>query len=301
LKYNAGSVAISGRGLGAATSMDVKLILGCGYLGRRVARRWLARGEKVYALTRDADTAATLRGEGIGPIVGDVLRPDTLGQLPQAATVLYAIGFDRASGASMRQVYVDGLASVLDHLHRPERFIYVSSSSVYGQTDGGWVDEDSPTEPLEESGRIVQGAERLLRERLPEAIVLRFSGIYGPGRLLRRKTLEAGEPVVGDPDKWLNLIHVEDGADAVLAAEAHAQPGRIYNICDDTPVRRRDFYVELAKRLHAPPPRFVIPAPDQPTPPHEKANRRIRNTRMKTELQVRLRFADYLGGLAEAT
>lgn len=281
--------------------MNAHLILGCGYLGKRVARRWLARGQRVCAVTRETATAAALRGERIEPIVGDVLLPVTLRRLPQAATVLYAIGFDRASGASMRQVYVDGLASVLDHLPRPERFIYVSSSSVYGQTDGGWVDEDSPTEPLEESGRIVLDAERLLRDRLPEAGILRFSGIYGPGRLLRRKTLEAGEPIVGDPDKWLNLIHVEDGADAVLAAEEHAQPGRTYNICDDTPVRRRDFYVELAKRLHAPPPRFVLPPPDQPTPPHEQANRRIRNTRMKNELQVKLRFVDYRAGLADTT
>lgn len=281
--------------------MNAHLILGCGYLGKRVARRWLARGQRVCAVTRETATAAALRGERIEPIVGDVLLPVTLRRLPQAATVLYAIGFDRASGASMRQVYVDGLASVLDHLPRPERFIYVSSSSVYGQTDGGWVDEDSPTEPLEESGRIVLDAERLLRDRLPEAVILRFSGIYGPGRLLRRKTLEAGEPIVGDPDKWLNLIHVEDGADAVLAAEEHAQPGRTYNICDDTPVQRRDFYVELAKRLHAPPPRFVLPPPDQPTPPHEQANRRIRNTRMKNELQVKLRFVDYRAGLADTT
>jgi nucleoside-diphosphate-sugar epimerase len=278
--------------------MNTCLILGCGYLGRRVARRWLAQRRPVHALTRDGESAAALRGEGVEPIVGDVLLPATLAQLPRVATVLYAIGFDRASGASMRQVYVDGLANVLDRLPRPERFIYVSSSGVYGQTDGGWVDEDSPTEPLEESGRIVLDAERLLHARLPEAIILRFSGIYGPGRLLRQKALEAGEPIVGAPDKWLNLIHVEDGADAVLAAEERAQPGRIYNVCDDAPVRRRAFYAELAKRLHAPPPRFVLPASDQPAPPHEKANRRIRNARMTGELGVTLRFADCVAGLA---
>ena len=130
--------------------MNAKLILGCGYLGRRVARRWLARGDKVYALTRDADTAAALRGDAIEPILGYVLQPETVAQMPRATTVLYAIGFDRASGASMRQVYVDGLANVLDRLPRPQRIIYISSSSVYGQTDGGWVDEDSPAEPLEE-------------------------------------------------------------------------------------------------------------------------------------------------------
>src|SRR5207247_1991336 len=122
------------------------------------------------------------------------------------------------------------LANVLAQLPPPKRFIYVSSSSVYGQTNGGWVDETSPTEPNEESGRIVLEAENLLRAKLPNAIFLRFAGIYGPGRLLRRQTIERGDPIVGDADKWLNLIHVDDGARVILAAEERAEPGRVYNV-----------------------------------------------------------------------
>ena len=273
------------------------LIVGCGYLGRRVAKLWLAQGHHVFGVTRRPESAAALQHEGIEPIVADVLRPDSLNGLPSVDTVLHAVGLDRTSGVSMRSVYVDGLANVLDHLPKPRRFIYISSSSVYGQTDGAWVDEDSLTEPLEESGRIVLEAERLLRARLPEAIILRFAGIYGPGRLLRRKTIEAGEPIVGDADKWLNLIQVEDGARAVLAAQECGQPGGTYNICDDQPVRRRDFYGELARVLGAPTPRFVAPPVDQPTPPHEKANRRIRNRRMREELGMTPRFHNHVEGL----
>src|SRR5262245_41515438 len=136
-----------------------------------------------------------------------------------------------------------------------------------------------------------------MRANLPSAIVLRFAGIYGPGRLLRRQTIEKGEPIVGDADKWLNLIHVEDGARAVLAAEAHGEPGRIYNVCDDHPVRRRYFYATLAHVLGAPAPRFAAPPSDQPTPPHELANRRINNRRMKEELGVELQYPDYDQGL----
>jgi nucleoside-diphosphate-sugar epimerase len=272
------------------------LIIGCGYLGSRVAALWRDQGRRVFALTRHKEHAVALRAQGIEPILGDVLNPKSLEALPRVDTVLHAIGWDRKSGASMRQVYVDGLKNVLD-VPRPGRFIFISSSSVYGQTDGGWVDEDSPTEPHEESGRIVLDAERLLRESLPEAVILRFGGIYGPGRLLRQKTIEAGEPIVGDADKWLNLIHVDDGARAVLAAETKGRPRRIYNICDDEPVRRREFYTELARVLGAPPPRFVAPPPDQPTPPHEKANRRTRNRRMREELEVELVAADFRSGL----
>lgn len=273
------------------------LIMGCGYVGRRVASLYLARGDRVCALTRKPTAAEQLRRQNIAAIVGDVLRPDSLQWLPKVDSVLYAVGLDRTSGASMRSVYVDGLANVLDALPPPARFIYISSSSVYGQTDGAWVDEDSPTQPQEESGRIVLEAERLLHARFPDAIVLRFAGIYGPGRLLRQKTLEAGAPIVGAADKWLNLIHVDDGAAAVLAAVECGTMGRIYNICDDQPVRRRDFYMELARCLRTPTPRFVEPPPHQPPPPHEMGNRRIRNRRMHEELGIALRHANYLEGL----
>jgi nucleoside-diphosphate-sugar epimerase len=270
------------------------LIFGCGYLGKRVASLWLTQGRRVFAATRNVANLPP----NAEPIVCDVLKADTLPSLPQVDTVLYAIGFDRTSGATMRDVYVDGLANVLAQLLPPRRFVYVSSSSVYGQTDGGWVDETSPTLPAEESGRIVLDAESLLQAKLPDAIILRFAGIYGPGRLLRQQTIEKGAPITGDADKWLNLIHVDDGARAILAAEEHARPGRIYNICDDHPVRRRYFYAALARFLRAPEPTFIAPPPDQPTPPHEKAHRRINNCRMKEELRVALMYPNYHEGLS---
>src|SRR5262245_55172324 len=173
-----------------------QFILGCGYLGRVVARLWLAEGRRVAALTRSR--ADELRSLGIEPIIGDVTDHATL-RLPVADTVLFAVGLDRSAGKSMREVYVRGLANTLDALRAPRRFVYVSSTSVYGQTDGGWVDETSPTEPADESGCIVLECERLLRERLPEAIVLRFAGIYGPGRIIKRTALEKGEPLATDP------------------------------------------------------------------------------------------------------
>jgi nucleoside-diphosphate-sugar epimerase len=269
------------------------LILGCGYLGRRVAALWRSQGRRVFAVSRNA----THLPADVEPIVCDIVRPDTLRALPEVETVLYAVGFDRSSGATMRAVYVDGLANVLGHLPSPKRFIYVSSSSIYGQADGGWVDESAPTEPTEDSGRIVLEAEGVLRAKMPGAIVLRFAGIYGPGRLLRRQSIEKGEPIVGAADKWLNLIHVEDGARVVLNAEQHGEPGRAYNVCDDHPVRRRYFYATMARVLGAPEPCFVTPPADQPTPPHEKGQRRLSNRRMKEELRATLRYPDYDGGL----
>ncbi|MCI0380602.1 MAG: NAD-dependent epimerase/dehydratase family protein, partial [Gemmataceae bacterium] len=265
------------------------------------------RGERVAAASRTPGGPPFFRELGIEPILCDITDAASIEHLCSAVTVrflagaelntvLFAVGWDRASGHSMRAVYVEGLGNVLRALPKPKTFIYVSSTSVYGQSDGSWVSEDSPTEPQEESGRIVLAAERTLHALRPEAVILRFAGIYGPGRLLRQKTVADGEPIVGDPDKWLNLIHAEDGARAVLAAEERGAPGRIYNIADGQPVRRREFFAALAQTLSAPAPQFVEPATDQP-PPHEKGNRRIRNQRMRDELHVTLQYETYEDGL----
>ncbi len=277
-----------------------KLIIGCGYLGRRVAALWQAQGHRVRATTRSHTRAEEFRQAGLDPLLCDVLDPATLHDLPAADTVLYCVGFDRAAGKSMSEVYVRGLGNVLAALPAPGRFLYVSSTGVYGQCGGEEVDETAATEPVEESGRIVLEAERLLRARLPEAIILRFAGIYGPGRLLRRQAVAAGEPIVGDPGKWLNLIHVMDGAAAVLAAEEHGRPGEVYNVCDDAPVRRRDFYTRLAQLLGAPEPRFVPPEPGGALPGHERTNRRVVNRRLHEELKVRLRYPSCAQGLRDS-
>ena len=277
-----------------------KLIIGCGYLGCRVAKRWLAQGHTVHALTRGRE--AEMEALGIQPIRGDVRELLDVIALPPAGTVLYAVAPGRDEGQTPDDVWLGGLGNVLgaiaDWRHRP-RLIFVSSTSVFGQTDGEEVDESSPTQPREEAGRALLRAEGFLSREWPEAIILRFAAIYGPGRLLRSKAIQAGESIVADPEKWLNLIHVEDGANAVLAAEALGKPGRAYNICDGQPVRRRDFYARMAELLHAPSPRFIPPSPDA-LPPHESANRRISNRRMIEELKIDLRYPNYDIGLRDS-
>jgi nucleoside-diphosphate-sugar epimerase len=274
-----------------------KLIVGCGYLGRHVAARWLARGHTVCALTRGRD--AELAALGIRPIRGDVRELLDAFELPPAETVLYSVAPGRSEEQAPKDVWIVGLIHVLAALRewpiRP-RLLFTSSTSVYGQIDGEEVDETSPTHPQEEAGKVLLQAEEFLGREWPDAIVLRFAGIYGPGRLLRSQTIQGGRTIIADPDKWLNLIHVEDGANAVLAAEAHGRPGATYNISDGHPVRRRDFYTRMADVLGAPPPRFVLPCPDA-LPPHESTNRRIRNRRMLDELKVEFRYPNYEHGL----
>jgi nucleoside-diphosphate-sugar epimerase len=193
----------------------------------------------------------------------------------------------------MRQVYVEGLTNVLKQLQDwpPHRFIHISSTSVYGQTDGDWVDETAPTLPLSESGRVVLEAEQVLRSHVPDGIILRLAGIYGPGRLLRSDALVNGKPLPGDPDRWLNLIHVDDAATAVLSADERAGASGIYNIADGEPVRRGEFFSFLAELLGTPPPRFGGERLNDPT------NRRIANGLVLKDMGLRLKFPSYRQGL----
>ncbi len=281
--------------------MKTRLIIGCGYLGLRVADGWHAQGDRVFAVTRSAQRADAFRQRGLLPVLADVTRPETLAALPAAETVLYSVGYDRAAGQSMHEVYVAGLLSVLDSFPASVgRVIYISSTGVYGQTGGDWVDEDSPCEPTRESGRICLEAEQTLRAHAlgSRAVILRLAGIYGPGRLPNRAALQAGESIAGTPDGYLNLIHVDDAASVVLAVAEHPRPSRLYVVSDGHPALRRDYYAEAARLLGAPPPQFVAPPADSPKAARAEGSRRVSNARMLAELGVRLEYPTFREGLA---
>jgi len=278
----------------------VKLIVGCGYLGLRVARRWIAAGWPVAGVIRTPARAVVLARESVCPIVADVTRPSTLRGFPAADTLLYAVGYDPAGGASRSAVNVDGLRAVLDAIS-PEvrRVILISSTGVYAENEGGWVDEHSPAQPLRESGRVLLAAEEALAEhRFGDlAITLRLAGIYGPGRLPRRTELVAGEPLPIAAGQQVNLIHVDDAAAAILAAETRASPPRTYVVADGNPVERREYFAELARQLNLPPPSFRDPLPGEATS-RRSGNKRANNARMLGELQVTLAYPTFREGLA---
>src|SRR5262249_34258449 len=139
-RRNAECATRNAAGRRSGGSIMTHLIVGCGYLGQRVAALWREQGKRVSALTRSR--TGELRALGIEPIVGDVLRPQTLTALPSAEMVLYAVGFDRTAGASFRDVYVRGLGNVLAALPgQLRRFLYVSSTSVYGHNAGEEIHE----------------------------------------------------------------------------------------------------------------------------------------------------------------
>ena len=271
-----------------------RLIVGCGYLGSRVASRWLAEGSQVHAITRRESRAADLAARGIDPIVADVTRPETIPTLPDVATVFWAVGFDRASSASHHDVHVKGLAHVLDTLPGHPRPILSSSTGVGGDEGGGLVNETTPPHPSRDAGRVLLEAEDLLRgHRLGPGVALRFAGLYGPERLPRIADLVAGRPLAVDPDSWLNLIHVDDAAAIVCAIAAAKSPASLYVVSDGHPVRRRDWYDHIASCLGSPPPTW-----DTAAPRSRGADKRVDPSRIFRDLPLRLAHPDPLVTIA---
>ncbi|MGO8688374.1 MAG: SDR family oxidoreductase [Thermoguttaceae bacterium] len=286
-----------------------KLIVGCGYLGGRVARLWRAEGHAVVAVSRHAEKGdcpllceapeGPFRQMGTVPFfLADVTRPETLAGLPAAETVLFAVGYDPRGGHSRREVYIDGLRNVLAALPPGTgRFILISSTGVYGDAGGEWVDEQSPCHPTHEAGRALLAAEEVLR-RHPlgsQGIILRLAGLYGPGRL-PLAGLSSAEPLAVAADNLVNLIHVDDAAAVVLAAERRAQPPRTYLVADGRPVPRREYLSYLAELAGLAAPRFREPT--AAAPPRRGGPKRVGNARMLAELGVVLAYPSYREGLA---
>lgn len=254
-------------------SPPLRLIVGCGYLGSRVARRWVEAGSRVLATTRSTDRAATLRGLGTEPVIVDVTAPaDRWHTLVATSgcptTVFWAVGFDRTAGMTHRDVHVDGLRRLLDALAAvaakgtKPRVILSSSTGVWGDEAGGMIDETTPPNPTRDAGVVLVDAERMLAAHPSgPGTALRFAGLYGPDRLPRIADLRAGRPIAADPESWLNLVHVDDAAAVVCLVADAARPGPLYVVSDGRPIRRRDWYGSLAAASGSPEPRWDPTAP----------------------------------------
>jgi len=282
----------------------LRLVVGCGYLGTRVARLWTAAGSRVIATTRHAARAPELQSLGAIPAVVDVTAADSgwdrlfAGQ-GTPGTVLWCVSVDPRSGRSHRDVHVEGLRRLLDALGvargagTPPRVIFTSSTGVWGDEGGGIVDEATPTNPSREAGRALVEAEALLAAHAAgPGTVLRLAGIYGPGRLPRLDDLRAGRPIAADPDSWLNLIHVDDAAMVVTAVAAAPAPGPRYVVSDGHPVRRRAWYGRLAALTGSPEPRF-----DAAAPRSRGADKRVDPSRLFREIGPTLTHPDALAAL----
>lgn len=282
------------------------LIVGCGYLGQRVARQWQAAGWTVHAATRSDERADQFKSDGLLPHVVDILKPATLAELPEVDATLFAVGWDRSSG-DVQTLYEQGVRNTLAAMEgRTNVFIYISSTGVYGTAEGGWVDEQTPPDPERAGGEASLAAERELAAHSapPHKAILRLAGIYGPGRVPFLERLRIGRPLATPHQGWLNLIHVDDAATIVVETERwlRQQPPdpapHVFCVSDGTPVLRGDYYREAARLLGAPLPEFTTPPADSPAAERARGNKRVRNSRLVETIGPTLAYPDYRVGLA---
>jgi nucleoside-diphosphate-sugar epimerase len=315
------------------------LLFGHGYLGARIARMWREAGREVAVVTRSAEKAETLRVQGYRAIVADVGDPTTLAAtvpsnlLRSVETVVFAVGYDRqgpVDGArrTIHEVYAGGVNNVMDILTLCQRkrletarsssmdifwekstliprFVYISSTGVYGDAEGAWVDEKTECRPAREGGLACLAAEEAIRKHWvgSHSVILRLAGIYGPGRIPRVEAIKRYEPIDAPADGFLNLIHVDDAArivfevERVTARRSFKSP-RVYNVADGKPGIRREYYTELARLVGAPKPVFVDPAVGSPAAERAAADKRISNRRLCEEIGVTFQYPSYREGLA---
>ncbi len=277
-----------------------RLVVGCGYLGLRVAKKWFEQGLSVAVTTRSAEKGRLFEKLGLQPIICDILDRDSLNYLPKSKIVLHSVAVDRHSGESMRSVYIDGTNNLLSAIQqRCERCFYISSTSLYGQSAGEIITEQSACKPLRENGQICLETESLVRASDIDSLILRLAGIYGPGRLIARMNqAKQALPIPGNPDAWLNLVHVDDCVAAIVAASETDLRNETILVSDDLPVRRREYYSRLAKRLQAPPPIFNA---NQKDPKGERGEgKRCNNSKLHQLLLKNLQYPSIIEGLPNA-
>lgn len=247
------------------------LIAGCGYVGGRLAELLAEEGRTVFGLKRDPSTVPG----GVEGVAADVSDPTTLRELPSSLdAVVYAVSPAGRGEADYRTAYVEGPRNVLRAVgwkgavggpgagaaggreagRVAGRFILVSSTGVYGQRDGRWVDEDTEPEPADATGRILLEGERAVSALEGAGIVLRLGGIYGPGRDRTVRRVLSGEADCPAPDRYGNRIHRDDAAAALRHLLDLDAPAPVYIGVDRDPAPLRDVYRWVADRGRAPDP-----------------------------------------------
>lgn len=277
------------------------LIVGCGYLGLPLGVELVRQGHEVFGLRRSG--AAELKSSGITPLRADITSTESLAPLPRDFDwVVNCAASGGGDAEDYRQLYLQGTRNLIAWLAPapPKKFVYTSSTSVYGQNDGSLVKESSPTKPQTDTAKTLVETEQVLLEaaRLKNfpAVILRVAGIYGPDRGHWFKQYLAGEArLEGKGDRLLNMIHRDDLVGAILAALLNGRRGEIYNAVDDEPVSQLHFFAWLAASLDKPLPPSV---PEDVAANRKRGvtNKRVSNRRLKMELGYQFQHPTFRQG-----
>ncbi len=278
-------------------------IVGCGDIGERVAQLWQAREVTVSGLARSPASRARLESKGIAAVHGDLDDIRSLTALPAHNALIYYFAPPPGGGADLRMAHFLG-AVPPDRL--PNKIVYLSTSGVYGDHQGGWVNEDTPPNPQTLRAKARLAAETALLDwgqikKIP-VVILRVGGIYGPGRLPIGR-IKQGLPVVRREEApYTNRIHADDLARVCVAAAEHGTNRRIYNVCDGEHSTMTDYFNAVADCLGLPKPPQISLAEAQRTLSPEmlsylNESRRMDNRRIREELGVALLYPTLETGL----
>jgi len=284
------------------------VILGCGYVGCELARQ-LQPDHEVVGVRRSEAGLRTVEDTGATAVKADVTEAETLAAVPDADWVVFAASSGGRDADAARETYVEGLRTAVDHFCDrgavPDRIVYTSSTGVYGDRDGDWVDEGTPIDPETERGQVLMEAEQIARQRPiddTDGTVARFAGLYGPDRYRLDRYLDG--PVT---EGHLNMVHRDDAAGAVrfLLDGDHARRD-VVNVVDDEPVSKWDFADWLARQCDEPAPakQTIAERLDDPDLSDAARNwiaadKRVSNTKLR-ELGYDFEYSTYRAGYRDA-
>ncbi len=279
------------------------LIVGCGYVGLPLGAELVKQGHEVYGVRRTIAAEAELKNAGIQLIVADVTRPEKLAQLPTPFDwVVNCVSSSKGDVEDYRNVYFNGTRNLIEWLSSapPKKYVYTSSTSVYGQTDGLPVKETSPVEPVVETSKVLVETEKLLldaaqQKKLP-AVILRVAGIYGPERghfFLQYLKNEA--KIEGKGERFINMIHRDDLVGVIIAALKNGRAGEVYNAVDDEPVAQIHFFRWLSEALGKWMPPFATET-ENADRKRGLTNKKVQNRRLKMELGYQFKYPTFRQG-----
>jgi nucleoside-diphosphate-sugar epimerase len=279
------------------------LIIGCGDTGRRLAAVYRAEGRQVTGVVRSEGSSRVLVAAGFRPIRCDLDAGD-LPSLPSGGTRVFYMAPPVDVGTD--DVRIERLLEHLELTGLPARFLYMSTTSVYGDCEGRWIDENEPLKPSTHRAqrRIAaeQAVQRWCRDHGIDWEILRVPAIYGPGRLLTER-LKSGMPTVRPEEySYTNRIHIDDLVAVCHAVMADAPGGSLYNVSDGHPSTITDYLFLLAELTHSPkPPLITMSEAERMLSPSimsfMKESKRLKNDKLLRETGITLRYPDLESGL----
>ncbi|HMP90491.1 MAG TPA: NAD-dependent epimerase/dehydratase family protein [Kiritimatiellia bacterium] len=271
------------------------LIVGCGYVGVRLAHRLMSDGHTVYGLRRNPPPD----NSQINWISHDLNNPD-YNAMPEADAMVLAAGLRRDTDDQYQRLFVDGYSRLLNFTvqNRPQvnRIVMISTTGVFAESNGGWVDEQSPVDHKRSPARFYLEAEQIVLNLPKSTSIVRLAGIYGPGRIrLIKEVAERMARLHPPPPHYLNHLHVDDAAGAIAHALLHSQPAPIYVASDPNPTDRNEVLSWIAHTLKM----ESIPAAAENTlpPPRRSGNKRCLPRKLLLE-GYKFAFHSYRDGYA---